>query len=75
MHIIIAIPSLSVPEFAMPQGTAGAAVQAVNTFLHVHPDDQFICYGAAQRRHNLFCRMHENVFKLYLWCVDDSLTD
>ena len=34
-----------------------------------------ICYGAAQRRHNLFCRIHENVFKLYLWCIDDFLTD
>ena len=34
-----------------------------------------ICYGAAQRCHNLFCRIHENVFKLYLWCVDDFLTD
>ena len=22
-----------------------------------------------------FCRIHENVFRLYLWCVDDFLTD
>ena len=34
-----------------------------------------ICYGAAQRRHNLLCHIYENVFKLYLWCADDFLTD
>ena len=37
--------------------------------------DVSICYGAAQRRHNLFCWIHEIIFKFYLWCLDDFPTD
>ena len=41
MNMIIAIPLLPVPEFAMPQRRAKGAIHAVNTFLHVHPDVQY----------------------------------
>ena len=29
----------------------------------------------SQWRHNLICGIHEDVFKLYLWYVDDFLTN
>ena len=33
------------------------------------------CYGQPNGVTTSSCRIHKNVFKLYLWCVDDFLTD